>query len=166
MYWLLGTRMVLPRFLVLYRFNRKLQLPEATFENEIMPYLIGPGLLNRSHLCWINAFVQRVFHILALRLIILAWPNDDPIGTELRLLFARISRCEVTSAASLSLICEPGLVPGKDCSEFGMQIFQALHNSSSEGVRDTVENLSCCQLSTRFHGPFSQENVIHTQEFF
>jgi hypothetical protein len=47
-----------------------------------------------------------------------------------------------------------------------MQIFQALQNSSSEGLRDTVENLICFQLSMRFRGRFSQENVTHTQEFF
>jgi ubiquitin C-terminal hydrolase len=131
-----------------------------------MPDLIGPGLLNRSHLCYINAFVQTLFHILPLRLMILAWPNDNPIGTEFRLLFAQMSRHEVTSAASLSRICELHLVCGQDCSEFGMQIFQALHNSFSEGLRYTVENLICFQLSMRFRGPFSQENVTQTQEFF
>ena len=77
-----------------------------------------------------------------------------------------MSRHEVICAASLSRICEPHLVRGKDCSEFGMQIFQALHNSSSEGLRYTVENLICFEWSMRFRGPVSQENVTHTQEFF
>jgi hypothetical protein len=107
MHSLLETRLSLSQVLGLYRFNRKLQLPEAIFENEIMPDLIDPGLLNRSHRCDINAFVQTLFHILPLRLMILAWPNDDPIVSKLRLLFAQMSGREVTSAASLSRICEP-----------------------------------------------------------
>jgi hypothetical protein len=163
---LFETRVRLSRFLVLYRFHRTFQAPEAAFENQIMRDLIGPGLLNGSYRCYINAFVQKLFHILPLRLLILAWPYDDPIICELRLLFAEMSNHERTSAIFLSRICEPHFVHSKDCSEFAMQIFHALHNSSSERLRSTVEDLICFQLSTRFRGQFSQQDVIGPPEFF
>jgi hypothetical protein len=101
---LVETRVLPSRFLVLCRFNRKSQLPEATFENEIMPDLICPGLLNRSRPCYINAFVQTLFHVLSLTLRILACPNGHAIVSEPRRLFAEISRHKLASAVTFSNI--------------------------------------------------------------
>jgi hypothetical protein len=37
------------------------------------------GFVNISYICYINAHIPMVFHIPHPRLMILAWPNGDPI---------------------------------------------------------------------------------------
>jgi hypothetical protein len=91
----------------------------------------APGLFNPSHAWDINAFVQVLFHIVSLKLMILVWPNADQTVSKVRLLFASVPQHHVNHAVSLSTICETDLHYAKVCLELALKILGALHDSSS-----------------------------------
>jgi hypothetical protein len=53
--------------------------------------LIRPGLTNTRDAGYVNAFVQLLFHILPLRLLIVVRPNRDLIISALHLMFVAMS---------------------------------------------------------------------------
>jgi hypothetical protein len=53
---------------------------------------------------------------------IVAWPNRDPIISALHLMFVAMSQNRPIDAVSLSTVCVPGVLDGKDCFELGLQI--------------------------------------------
>jgi ubiquitin C-terminal hydrolase len=127
--------------------------------------VIAPGLFNPSHTCYINAFVQVLFHIIPLKLMILAWPNADQTVSKVRLLFASMSQHHVIDAVSLSTICEPDFHDAKDCSEFALKILGANRDSSSGTLRSTIEHSVCFKLTTRFRARFSFRLVTNPPSF-
>jgi hypothetical protein len=127
--------------------------------------VIAPGLFNRSHTCYISAFVQVLFHIIPLKLMILTWPNADQTVSKTRLLFARLSQRHVTDAVSLSTICEPDLHDTKDCSELALRILGALRDSSSGTLRSAIEHFVCFEFATRFGARFSSRLVTNPLSF-
>jgi hypothetical protein len=68
--------------------------------------VIGPGLRNPDQFCYINAWVQTLFHILPLRLLVVGWPNGEPIITKLRAVFVVMAQGKMRSAVSMEQICE------------------------------------------------------------
>jgi hypothetical protein len=64
--------------------------------------------------------MQLLFHILSLKLLIVAWPNQALIISALHLMFVAISQDRPIDAASLSTVCEPDTFDGKDCFELGL----------------------------------------------
>jgi hypothetical protein len=82
--------------------------------------------------------MQLLFHILPLRLLIVAWPNRDLTISVLHLMFVAMSQHRLIHAVSLPTVCEPYVFDGKDCFELGLQIWGALHDACSETLRDTI----------------------------
>jgi hypothetical protein len=115
---------------------------------QMISHFIGPGLINRAYICYINAFVQVRFHILPLRYLILAWPNRHPTVEKLYNLFVTMTNHQLANAVRLSTIDDPDIRPSQDCSEIVMHIFRALHDSASGKLQSTTENLVCFQLIT------------------
>jgi hypothetical protein len=122
MHSLVETRILLARFLVLYRAYRHITIPESIPQDQMIREVIAPRLFNPSHTCCINAFVQVLFHIIPLKLMILAWPNSDQTVSKIRVLFASMSQHHVTNTVSLSTICKPDLHDAKNCSELALKI--------------------------------------------
>jgi hypothetical protein len=121
--------------------------------------VIGPGFINPRNTCSVNAFVQLLFHILPLKLMIAAWPNRDPILSALHLIFVAMSQNRPIDAVSLSTGCEPDVLDGGDCFELALQILEALCDASSGMLRVTIEQLLCSRLITRFSTTFSSRCV-------
>jgi hypothetical protein len=67
---LFENRILLAQFLVLYRAYRQITIPQDQMIREVIAY----DLFNSSHTCCISAFVQVLFHMIPLKLMILAWP--------------------------------------------------------------------------------------------
>jgi ubiquitin C-terminal hydrolase len=147
---LLGTQILFSRFLVLHRIQPQIETILAMRPSTLPEEVFGSGIMNPSHPCYINAFVQVLFYILPLRLLVLAWPNSDPIVCALGQLFTGMSERHRVNAIALSRVCEPDVDDAKDCCEFGIQILGALHESSSGKLRSLIENILCLQLTTRF----------------
>jgi hypothetical protein len=101
MYSLAETCILLARFLVLYRAYQQIPIPLSIPQDQMIRDVIAPGLFNPSHTCHINAFVQVLFHIIPLKVMILAWPNADQTVSKVRLLSASMSPHDVTDAVSL-----------------------------------------------------------------
>jgi ubiquitin C-terminal hydrolase len=60
------------RFPLLDRVHSQMQLHDPFSQFDVIHQVIGRGLRNPGHACYINAFLQVLFHILRLRLLILA----------------------------------------------------------------------------------------------
>jgi hypothetical protein len=84
--------------------------------------VIRPGLINPRDTCYANAFMQLLFHILFLRLLIVALPNQDPIISALHLMVVTVSQDGLIDAILLSTVCEPEVFDGKNYFELGLQI--------------------------------------------
>jgi hypothetical protein len=114
------SRLLLARFIVLYRMHSQKQLHGPFSQFDMIHQVIGPGLRNLGHACYITAFLPVLFHMPPLRLLILAWPNSDPIVGKLRGVFAHMGKRELTNAISLEEICEPHFLDAKDCFELAL----------------------------------------------
>jgi hypothetical protein len=110
--------------------------------------------------------MQLFFHILPLRLLIIAWPDRDRILSALHLMFVTMSQDRLIDAVSLSTVCELDSFDGKGCFELGLQILGALHDISSGTLRDTIQQLFCSRQITRFSTPFSSRCVSDRHSFF
>jgi hypothetical protein len=83
--------------------------------------------------------MQLLFHILSLRLLIVACPNRDLIISALHLMFVAMYQDRLTDVVALLTVCEPDAFDGKDCFELGLQILGAVHDVSSGTLRDTIQ---------------------------
>jgi hypothetical protein len=92
--------------------------------------------------------MQLLFHILPLRLLIVAWPNRDLIISALGLMVVAMSQDRVIDAVSLSTVCKSDVFDGKDYFEPSLQILGALSNASSGTLRDTIQQLFCFRSIT------------------
>jgi hypothetical protein len=108
---LFETRILLSPFLVIYRVYRQCRIPRSS-QSQMIDEVIGPNLINPRNTRNFNAFVQLLFHILPFRLMIIAWPNRDPIISALRLMFGAMSQNRPIDAASLSTVCESDVPDG------------------------------------------------------
>jgi hypothetical protein len=96
---LFETRILLFWFLATYRVYRQYhirQLPQSHMIDEV----IKPGLINRRDACYVDAFMQLLFHVLPLRSLIVAWPNRDLIIAALHLIFFAMSQDRLIDAVS------------------------------------------------------------------
>jgi hypothetical protein len=82
--------------------------------------VIGPGLINPKNTRYVRAFVPLLYHILPLKLLIVAWPNRDPIIFALRLMFVAMSQNWLIDTGSPSTVCEPDVLDGKNCFELAL----------------------------------------------
>jgi hypothetical protein len=142
------------RYLILYRASLQMLTRISKCETLMIQDVIGPGLSNKSNLCYISAFVQLLFHVLPLRPIIRYWPNQNHTMSQLRAVFAEMCENRVTELGGLSDVCEPNVRTTKDCSEFALQIIEAMRSSSSGRLKASIENLICFQITTRVWGDF------------
>jgi hypothetical protein len=106
-----------------------------------------------------HAFMQLLFHMLPLRLLIAAWPNQD------LMMFVAMSQDRLIDAVSLSTVCEPDVSDGKDYFELGLQILGAFRDASSGALRDTIEQLFCSRQITGFSALFSSRRVSDRHSF-
>jgi hypothetical protein len=114
-----------------------------------------------------RAFMQLLFHILPLRLLIVAWLNRDLIISALHLMFVTMSQDRLIETVSLSNIYEPDVwFDHKHCSELGLQRLGTLHDAFSGTLRDTVQQLFCSRQITRFSTRFSSGRVSDRHVFF
>jgi hypothetical protein len=88
-----------------------------------------------------------------------AWPNGNLIISALRLMFVAMSQNRSIDDVSLSTVCEPDVLDGKDCFKLALQILGALRDTSSEMLRDTIKQLFCFGQITRFSTAFSSRCV-------
>jgi hypothetical protein len=139
-------RMLVTRMFMLYRICSKFLQP-MTSQGDMIDDVIGPGLSNPDQFCYINSLVQTLFHILALRRLVLGWPNDEPTITKRRAVFIVIAQGKMTSAVSMEQICEKQLKGTKDCSELSIQIFEALRESAPESLQPIIHSLICFELN-------------------
>jgi hypothetical protein len=116
---LFETRDLLSEFLVTYRAYRQYHIRQSS-QSHMIDAVIRPGVINARDTCYVNAFMQLLFHILPRRLLIFAWPNRDPIIAALRLMFVAVSQDRLIDAVSLLIVCEPDVFDGKDCFELGL----------------------------------------------
>jgi hypothetical protein len=104
---------------VTYRVYRQYHIRQSS-QSHTIDEVIKPDLINPSDVCSVNTFMQLLYHILPLRLLIVAWPNQDPIISALHLMFVAISQDRLIDAVSLSTACEPDVFDGKDSFELGL----------------------------------------------
>jgi hypothetical protein len=128
--------------------------------------MIRPGLINPRDASYVDAFMQLLFHILRLRLLIIAWPNRDLIISALHLMFVAMYQDRLTDVVSLSTVCESDAFDGKDCFELGLQILGALHYVSSGRLRNTIQQLVCSRQIIRLSIPFSSRRASDRHSFF
>jgi hypothetical protein len=162
---LFETRILLSRFLLIYRVYRQYRIPRS-LHSQMIDEVIGSGLINPRNTRYVNAFVQLLFHILPLRLMIIAWPSRDPIISVLPLMFGAMFQNRTIDAASLSTVCERDVLDGKDCFELALHILGALRDVSSGTLRDTIEQLFCFRQITRLSTDFSSRCVSDRPLFF
>jgi hypothetical protein len=142
-------KVYLTRFLVLYRVKHLIPYPQTVLPTELIHQFIGPGLINRSHTCYINAFVQMLFHILPIRYLILALPDYDPVASKIRSIFVCMSRHQLTTTVSLTLTSQDNGNPTYECGEFAIRCLDAIRNACSDELRYTIENLLCFKLKNQ-----------------
>jgi hypothetical protein len=157
--------MALSRFPVIYRVYRQCRIPRS-LQSQMIDEVIGPGLINPRNPCYVNALVQLLFHILPLKLMIVAWCNRNPIISTLRLMFVAMSQNRPIDAVSLSTVCEPDVLDDKYCFELALQILGALRDASSGMLRDIIEQLFCFRQITPFSMAFSSRCVPDRPLFF
>jgi hypothetical protein len=97
---------------------------------------------------------------------IVAWSKRDPIIFALRLMFVLMSQNRSIDAVSLSTVCEPDIIDGKDRFELALQISGALRTASSGMPRDTIEQLFSFRQIIRFSTAFSSRYVPSRPLFF
>jgi hypothetical protein len=97
---------------------------------------------------------------------IVAYPNRDLIISALRLMLVAMSQNRPIDAVSLSTVCEPDVLDGKDCFELALRILGALRDASLGMLRDTIEPLFCFRHITRFSTDFSSRCVPDRPLFF
>jgi hypothetical protein len=128
--------------------------------------VISPGLINPKDTYYVDDFMQSLFHIVPLRLLIVAWPNQDQIISALHLVFVAMSQDRFIDAVSLSTVCEPEIFDRKDCFELGLQTFGALRDASLGTIRDTIQQLFCSRGITRLCTSFSSRRVSDRHSIF
>jgi hypothetical protein len=148
MHSLFEARILPSRFLVVYRVYRQLRI-HRSLQSQMINEVIGAGPINPRNTCYVNAFVQLLFRIRSLRLVIVAWPNRDPIISALRLMFVVMSQNRPIDAESLSSVCKPDVLDSIDCFDLALQILGALRDASS-GCLET--QLNDCSVSGRSLG--------------
>jgi hypothetical protein len=77
-----------------------------------------------------------------------------------------MSQDRLINAVSLSIVCEPDVVDGKDCFELALQILGALRDASSGTLKDTIKHLFCFRPVARFSTAFSPRCVSDRPLFF
>jgi hypothetical protein len=132
-----------------YRVYRQYHIRQSSQSHKI-DEVTRPGLINPRDTSCANAFLQLPFHILPLRLLIVAWLNRDLILSALHLMFIAISRDRLIDAVSLSPVCEPNVFDGKNCFGLGLQILGSLPGGSSGTLRNTLQQLFCSRQIARF----------------
>jgi hypothetical protein len=151
---LFETRVLLSQFLVTYRVYWQYHIRQSS-QSHMINEVIRPGLVNPRDARYVHAFMQLLFHILRLRLLIVAWPNRDPIISALHLMFVAMSQDRLIDAVPLSTVCEPDVFDGKDCFNMGLQILGAFHNASSGTLRAIIQRLFYSGQITRFSTLFA-----------
>jgi hypothetical protein len=154
---LLKTCIPLSRFRALCRVCLQIRLLESISQSQMIEDEIGPVLLNPLHACYINAFMQILFHILSRSLMILALPNCAPTPCKLRILFVAMSHHWLAVAISLSTTCEPEALDAKDCSELTTQILKALYGSSLRRNWSIIKHSAGFRAITRLNGQFPKD---------
>jgi hypothetical protein len=104
-----------------YRVYRQYHIHQSS-QSHMIDEVIRPGLINPRDTCYINAFIQLLFHVLPLRFLIVAWPTQDLVISVLHLIFVAISQDRLIDTVSLSTVGDPDIFDGKDCFELGLQI--------------------------------------------
>jgi hypothetical protein len=128
--------------------------------------VIRPGLINLRDACYVNVFMELLFYILSLRLLIVAWSNRDLIISALHMVSVAMSQDRFIDAVSLSTVYGPDVFDGKDCFELGLQIVGALRDTSSGTLREIIQQLFWSRQITRFSTPFSSRGVSDRHSFF
>jgi hypothetical protein len=101
---------------VTYRAYRQYHIHQSS-QSDIIGAVIRPGFSNPMDACYVNSFMQLLFRIPPLRLLIVAWSNRDLTISALYLMFIAISQDRFIDVGSLSSVCEPTVFDGKDCFE-------------------------------------------------
>jgi hypothetical protein len=104
---------------VTYRVYRQYQIRQSS-QSDLIDEVIRPGVINPRDACYVNVFVQLLFHILPLRFLIVVWPNRDLIISALHPMLVAISQDRLIDAVSLLPVCEPYVFDGKDCFDLGL----------------------------------------------
>jgi hypothetical protein len=141
---LFETRILLSEFLLTYHVYRQTHIRQSS-QSHMIDEVTRPGLINPRDTCYVNAFMPSLFHILPLRLLIVAWPNQDRIISALHLMFLAMSQDRPIDAVYfiLSTVCEPDVFDDKDCLELGLYVFGALPDVFSGTLRGTIQQLFC-----------------------
>jgi hypothetical protein len=84
--------------------------------------VVGVGLVNRDGSCYVNAFLQILFHLREFRLFLSSLNVNQGLAGELRLLFSQMSQGLLICPADLGRIVEPDHEGDKDCCEFGVSL--------------------------------------------
>jgi hypothetical protein len=132
----------------------------------VIDAIIGLGLTNLRDTRYVNASVKLLFHFRPLMLTIVTWPNRDPIFSALRLMFGAMFQGQFIDVVSLSTVCKPDLVDGRDCLELPLQMLRAFRDASSGTLRDIIEQLFCFRQIARFSTAFSSRYVSGRPLFF
>jgi hypothetical protein len=74
-------------------------------------------------------------------------------------MFVAMSQNRPIDAVSLSTVCGPDVLDGKDCFELALYILGALRDASSGLLRDIIEQFFCFRQITRFSIAFSSRCV-------
>jgi hypothetical protein len=121
--------------------------------------------LNPRDACDVHAYMQILFNILPLRLLMVAWPSQDQIISALHLISVAMSQNRLIDGVSLSTVCEPDAFDGKDCFELGLQILRTPCDAALRTLRDTIQQLFCSRQITRFSTPFCCGRVSDRHSF-
>jgi hypothetical protein len=107
-------------------------------QSHMIDEVIRPSPTNPRDTCYIDAFMQLLFHILPLSLLIVVWSNRDLIISALRLMFVAISQNWLIDSVSLSIACDPNVFDGKYRFKLGLHILGAFRHAFSGTLRHTI----------------------------
>jgi hypothetical protein len=162
---LFETRMLLSQLFVTCRVYRQYHIRQSS-QSHMTDEVIRPGISKPRDACYVNTYMQLLFHHPPPRSLIVAWPNRNLVIFALHLMFVAILWDRVIDAVSLSTACELDVFDGKDCFELGLQTLGVLRDASSGTLRDTIQQLFCSRQITRFSTPFFSRRVSDQHSFF
>jgi hypothetical protein len=126
--------------------------------------LVSVGLLNRDGSCYVNAFLQVLFHVSPLRSLILRLGRDDPLLRRLRSIFSEMARGNLICPADIGMIVEPDRQGDKDCCEFGSNLLNAVLARVDDATLMSLQDLICFQIVRTLSAYGEQGQVMEPPE--
>jgi hypothetical protein len=91
----------------------------------------SPRLLNTQNNCYVNAFLQLLFHIIPMQMLVLAGPGFQPSFGALQRIFQNMTAGRPVTPLEILQSCKTENNRPQDCGEFGMRLLETIYQSVS-----------------------------------